>query len=60
MVWCDLDLTFDIAVGPLVGKCRYAKSYYDLGVTFDLGSAKMFLLPYLRHISPIIKITATD
>ena len=28
-------------------------SLCDLGITFDLGSAKKFLLPYLRHISSI-------
>ena len=34
----------------LVQGCRCVKSWYDLFVTFDLGFAKYFPLPHLRHI----------
>ena len=77
--WCDLDLTFDIALvtltfkilslswklqgvgnyymaGILAESCNSATLFCDLGLTFGYGSAKMFLLPYWRHISPNRKI----
>ena len=40
----------------LFGRCTFATSECDLGVTFDLGSTRMFLLPHLLHISLITKL----
>ena len=45
MSGCDLGVSFDLGVP------------FDLGVSFDLGSSlNVFLLPYLRPISPDTKM----
>ena len=43
-------------IGTIVAGCMCATSWCDLGATFDLGPAKMFLLLCLRHIPRITKV----
>ena len=51
MSWCDLDLTFDLAVvtltynalsGTLVGGYMCATSWCDLDLTFDVAYLMLF------------------
>ena len=56
----DLDLTFDIAVVTLtfniLSRLYFRNSKQCHGVIFNLGSAKVFHLHYLGHISLITNI----